>query len=115
MPRGSFEVSAEFQADTLRAPQLRDKVFGIWGQMVNGGITQEELNKALAYFQKSYLEDVDKADKWADKMANEVIDGCKLLNYDNFAATAQQITTASINAFLHQMDAAKNVVKLIFR
>lgn len=115
VPRGSFEVSAEFQADTLRAPQLRDKVYGIWEQMVNGGITQEELTKTLAYFQKSYLEDGDKADKWADKMANEVIDGCKLLNYDNFAATAQQITTASVNAFLHQMDAAKNVVKLIFR
>jgi hypothetical protein len=51
--------------------------------MVNGGITQEELTKTLAYFQKSYLEDGDKADMWADKMANEVINGCALLNPDN--------------------------------
>lgn len=115
IPRGSFEVSAEFQADTLRASELRDKVYGIWEQMVKGGITQEELTKALAYFQKSYLEDGDKADKWADKMANEVVDGCTLLDYDNYAETAQLVTTASINAFLRQMDAAKNVVKLIFR
>ena len=62
-PRGSFEVSADFQTDTLRAPQLRDKVYGIWKQMVNGGIKQEELTKALAYFSKSYLEDGDKADR----------------------------------------------------
>lgn len=115
IPRGSFEVSAEFQADTLRAPQLRDKVYGIWEQMVKGGITQEELTKALAYFNKSYLEDGDKADKWADKLGNEVVDGCTLLNYDNYAEIARQVTTASVNAFLRQMDAAKNVVKLIFR
>ena len=115
IPRGAFEVSAEFQADTLRAAQLRDKVYGIWEQMVKGGITQEELTKALAYFNKSYLEDGDKADKWADKMANEVVDGCTLLNYDNYAATAQQVTAASVNAFLREMEAAKNVVKLIFR
>lgn len=83
--------------------------------MVNGGITQEELTKTLAYFQKSYLEDGDKADMWADKMANEVINGCDLLNPDNYAETALKVTTASVNAFLHQMDAAKNVVKLIFR
>lgn len=115
IPRGSFEVSAEFQADTLRAPQLRDKVYGIWEQMVKGGITQEELTKALAYFQKSYLEDGEKADMWADKMANEVIDGCKLLNYDNFAESAQQMTEASISSFLRKMDEAKNIVRLIIR
>jgi predicted Zn-dependent peptidase len=114
-PRGSFEVSADFQTDTLRAPQLRDKVYGIWKQMVNGGIKQEELTKALAYFSKSYLEDGDKADKWADKMANEVVNGCTLLNYDNYTESSRQITVATVNAFLRQMDAAKNVVKLIFR
>lgn len=115
IPRGSFEVSAEFQADTLRASELRDKVYGIWEQMVKGGITQEELTKALAYFQKSYLEDGDKADKWADKLGNEVVDGCTLLDYDNYAETAQLVTTASINAFLRKMDEAKNIVKLIIR
>lgn len=115
VPRGSFEVSAEFQADTLRAAQLRDKVYGIWEQLVKVGITQEELTKALAYFNKSYLEDGDKADKWADKLGNEVVDGCALLNYDNYAESARQVTTASVNAFLRQMDAAKNVVKFIFR
>lgn len=115
IPRGSFEVSAEFQADTLRAPELRDKVYGIWEQMVKGGITQEELTKALAYFQKSYLEDGDKADKWADKMANEVIDGCDLLTAGNYAESAKQVTVATVNAFVRQMDKAKNIVKLIIR
>lgn len=33
----------------------------------------------------------------------------------NYAETALKVTTASVNAFLRQMDAAKNVVKLIFR
>ena len=115
IPRGSFEVSAEFQADTLRASELRDKVYGIWEQMVKGGITQEELTKALAYFQKSYLEDGDKADKWADKMANEVIDGCDLLTAGNYAESAKQVTVATVNAFVRQMDKAKNIVKLIIR
>lgn len=115
VPRGSFEVSAEFQADTLRAPQLRDKVYGIWEQMVKGGITQEELTKALAYFHKSYMEDGDKADKWADTMANEVIDGCDLLTAGNYAESAKQVTVATVNAFVRQMDKAKNIVKLIIR
>ena len=115
IPRGSFEVSAEFQTDTLRAPQLRDKVYGIWEQMVKGGITPEELTKALAYFHKSYLEDNDKADKWADKMANEVIDGCDLLTAGNYAESAKQVTVATVNAFVRQMDKAKNIVKLIIR
>lgn len=52
---------------------------------------------------------------WADKMANEVIDGCKLLNYDNFAESAQQMTEASISSFLRKMDEAKNIVRLIIR
>lgn len=115
VPRGSFEVSAEFQADTLRAAQLRDKVYGIWEQLVKVGITQEELTKALAYFNKSYLEDGDKADKWADKIANEVANGTSLLNAENFDGCAKQVSAASLNAFIKQMDSKKNVVKLIFR
>ena len=115
VPRGSFEVSAEFQADTLRAAQLRDKVYGIWEQLVKVGITQEELTKALAYFNKSYLEDGDKADKWADKIANEVANGTSLLNAENFDGYAKQVSAASLNAFIKQMDSKKNVVKLIFR
>jgi predicted Zn-dependent peptidase len=83
--------------------------------MVKGGITQEELTKALAYFHKSYMEDGDKADKWADTMANEVIDGCDLLTAGNYAESAKQVTVATVNAFVRQMDKAKNIVKLIIR
>lgn len=115
VPRGSFEVSAEFQADTLRAAQLRDKVYGIWEQLVKVGITQEELTKALAYFNKSYLEDGDKADKWADKIANEVANGTSLLNAGNFDGCAKQVNVSSLNAYIKAMDSKKNVVKLIFR
>ncbi len=115
VPRGSFEVSAEFQADTLRAAQLRDKVYGIWEQLVKVGITQEELTKALAYFNKSYLEDGDKADKWADKIANEVANGTSLLNAGNYNVCAKQVNVSSLNAYIKAMDSKKNVVKLIFR
>jgi hypothetical protein len=57
VPRGAFEVSAEFQADTVNAEALRDKVYGIWTQLVQGGVTQAEVSAALAYFAKTYLED----------------------------------------------------------
>lgn len=113
--RGAFEVSAEFQADTVNAEALRDKVYGIWTQLVQGGVTQAEVSAALAYFAKTYLEDGDKADRWADVLANRMVDGCDRLDSDNFERTAAQVDAAAVNAYIKTMDTNKNVVRLIFR
>ena len=99
----------------MRAAQLRDTAYGFLEQLVKVGITQEELTKALAYFNKSYLEDGDKADKWADKIANEVANGTSLLNAGNYNVCAKQVNVSSLNAYIKAMDSKKNVVKLIFR
>lgn len=115
VPRGAFEVSAEFQADTVNAEALRDKVYGIWTQLVQGGVTQAEVSAALAYFAKTYLEEGDKANRWADVLANRVVDGCDRLDSDNFERTAAQVDAAAVNAYIKTMDTNKNVVRLIFR
>lgn len=115
IPRGAFEISSEFQADTLRAATLLNKVYGIWETLVKNGVTANETEKALAYFTKVYTENDDKADKWADAIANDVVNGTSLLNAGNFNVCAKQVSAASLNAFIKQMDSKKNVVKLIFR
>lgn len=115
IPRGAFEVSSEFQADTLHAATLLNKVYGIWEDLAKNGVTADETEKALAYFAKVYTLDDDTADKWADSMAEEVVNNTALLNAGNFAETAKEVTTTSINAYLRKMDTSKNVVKLIFR
>lgn len=115
IPRGSFEVSCEFQADTLQAVRLRDKVYGIWRQMAARGVTSGEVSKNLAYFSKAYDVDNGKADKWADTLADQVIDGCELLNPDNYAASAAKVTAESLSAFIRTLDGKQNVMKLIVR
>lgn len=115
IPRGAFEVSLEFQADTLRAANLLDKVYGIWEELAHHGVTADETEMALAYFTKVYILNDDKADKWADSIAQQVANNTLLLDADNYAETAHKVTTASINAYLRLMDNKKNVVKIIFR
>lgn len=115
IPRGAFEVSSEFQTDTLRAATLLNKVYGIWEDLAKNGVTADGTEKVLAYFAKVYTQDGDSADKWADSIAEQIVNGTTLLNADNFAETAKQVTTTSTNAYLRKMDTSKNVVKLIFR
>lgn len=115
IPRGAFEVSSEFQADTLRAATLLNKVYGIWEALAKNGVNTDETEKALAYFTKVYTENDDKADKWADSIAEEVVNGTSLLNADNYTVYAKQVSVDSLNAYIKAMDSKKNVVKLIFR
>ena len=115
IPRGAFEISSEFQADTLRAATLLNKVYGIWENLVKNGVTANETKKALAYFTKVYTENDDKADKWADAIAEDVVNGTSLLNAGNYNVCAKQVNVSSLNAYIKAMDSKKNVVKLIFR
>lgn len=115
IPRGSFEVSCEFQADTLQAGALRDKVYAIWRRMAAEGVTRGEVAKNLAYFSKACDVDDGKADKWADTLADQVIDGCELLNPDNYAASAAKVTAESLSAFIRTLDGKHNVMRLIVR
>ncbi len=102
LPKGSLEISAEYQASSADVKRIQKKIVDEWNAMVENGVTQGELSRVANFLKLKMLKDDRKAETWAKLLAMQYACGRQVLTPVEFGTVAPSLTLADVNALLRK-------------
>lgn len=102
LPKGSLEISAEYQASPVDVKRIQKKIISEWNVMVDKGITQGEMSRVATFLKLKMMQDNRKAEPWAECLATQYVCGRQVLTPSEFNAVLSSLTLADINALLRK-------------
>lgn len=100
LPKGSLEISAEYQASPADVKRIQKKIVNEWDAMVEKGVTQGELSRVGNFLRLKMVQDDRKAEPWAELLATQYACGREVLTPIVFGVEAPALTLDDVNALL---------------
>lgn len=102
LPKGSLEISAEYQASPADVKRIQKKIISEWSAMVDKGVTQGEMSRVATFLKLKMMQDNRKAEPWAECLATQYACGRQVLTPSEFNVVLASLTLDDINALLRK-------------
>lgn len=114
LPKGTLEISAEYQASSADVKRIQKKIIEEWNKMALEGITQGEMNRVANFLRLKMAQDDRKAESWADGLATQYLCGRQVLTPVDFRPVFATLTLADINALLKKYQKQGTSMSVVF-
>lgn len=114
LPKGSLEISAEYQASSDYVKRIQNKIIDEWNNMVEKGITQGEMSRVANFIKLKVAQDNRKAESWADSLATQYLCGRQVLTPIDYRPTLATLTLADLNALLKKYQQQGTSMSVVF-
>lgn len=112
LPKGSLEISAEYQASLTDVRRIQEKIVNEWNIMAGHGVTQGELSRVSRFLKLKMAQDDRKAEAWAELLATQYVCGRQVLTPLNLQSSVVGID--DINALLRKYRVQGTSMSVVF-
>lgn len=112
LPKGSLEISAEYQASADDVKRVQKKIIKEWNAMTDKGITQGELSRVSRFLRLKMAQDDRNAELWAECLATQYVSGRPVLTPRVFSSAMPGLD--DVNALLRKYRVQGTSMSVVF-